>query len=57
MITKGIVGFKHLSIDLLFPFFHGDNTLRRHRGILEPYAQKQHHLKDKTIKHSAFRAK
>jgi len=51
MITKGIVGLKHPSIDLLFPFFHGDNTLRRHRGSQEPYAQKQHHLKDETIKH------
>ncbi len=46
MITKGIVGLEHPDVNPLFPFFLGDNTLRRHRKILQPHAQKQNHLKD-----------
>jgi hypothetical protein len=47
MIAKGIVGLEHLNVNPLFPFAHGGNTFKRHRGILEPHAQKQNHLKGK----------
>jgi len=51
MIARGIGNLEHPNINPLFPFALGDNTLRRHRGILEPYVQKYHHLKDRTTKH------
>jgi hypothetical protein len=37
MIARGITRFKHHDIDPLFPFAPSDNTLKRHRGILEPH--------------------
>jgi hypothetical protein len=40
MITKEIVGLENPNVDPLFPSILGDNTLRRHRGILKPHAQK-----------------
>jgi hypothetical protein len=40
LITRGIVGLEHLDVNPLFPYVIGDNTFRRHRGILEPHAQK-----------------
>jgi hypothetical protein len=40
MIAKGIVGLEHPNINLLFPFAPSDNTLIKHRKILEPHAQK-----------------
>jgi hypothetical protein len=40
MIAKGITGFEHPDINPLFPSALGDNTFRRHRGILKPLVQK-----------------
>ncbi len=51
MIARGIVGLEHLDIDPLFPFASSDNTLKRHRGILEHHAYILNHLKAKETRH------
>jgi hypothetical protein len=40
MIARGIIGLEHPNIDPLFPSAPSDNTLIKHRKILEPHAQK-----------------
>jgi hypothetical protein len=40
MITKGIIGLEHPNINPLFPFAPSDNTLIKHRKILELHVQK-----------------
>jgi hypothetical protein len=51
MIAKCVVGLDCLNTTPLFPSIVGDNTLKRHRRMLEFPTQKQNPLRDKATKY------
>jgi hypothetical protein len=46
MLTQGLAGLEHSNNQHLFPMNLGDNSLKRHRGVLEPRGVNSHILKD-----------
>jgi hypothetical protein len=51
MLTQGVANLAHPATTTLFPYIIGDNAFKRHKGLLEPPAQKHIHLKYRTTRH------
>jgi hypothetical protein len=47
MLAQGLAGLEHSNDQHLFPMNLGDNSLKRHRGVLEHRGANFHNLKDK----------
>jgi len=50
MLAQGLAGLRHSNDQHLFPMNLGDNSLKRHKGVLEPRGANFHNLKDKATK-------
>jgi hypothetical protein len=50
MLAQGLVGLEHSNDQHFFPMNLGDNSLKRHRGVLEPKGVNFHNLKDKATR-------
>jgi hypothetical protein len=50
MLEQGLAGLEHSNDQHLFLMNLGDNSLKRHRGVLEPRGANSHNLNNKTTK-------
>jgi len=50
MLAQGLARLEHSNDQHLFPMNFGDNSLKRHKGVLEPKGVNFHNLKDKATK-------
>jgi hypothetical protein len=51
LLARGIVGTQHPSSTPLFPIANGDNSLKKHKGLLESLLLKEiNHVRDKIKK-------
>jgi hypothetical protein len=49
-LIRGIVGIEHPNFTLWFLATNGDNSLKRHKGLLKRPAPKGNHVRDKARK-------